>query len=122
MSSIDFSRARIVHKKWKANLRRFLSGEDSLTKEEAFYHESCELGKWIYSDGMMKYGRIPEMRKIEKTHARLHTRVRELVEMKSANNTFGVERDWEKIKRFSSEILELIAALEEKVKQQENNS
>jgi len=120
MTAVDFSRARIVHKRWKTNLKKFINGEKTLTNEEAFYHESCELGRWIYSDGMINYNRIAEMRKVEKLHARLHTRVRELMEMKASDNEFGIKRNWAKIEKLSGEIIALLTVLETKSKQQKS--
>jgi len=112
MSKIDFSRARTLHRSWRTKLKPFINGEKTLTPEAAFYHESCEFGQWLYSEGMLKYGRNPQMRKIEKTHARLHTRVRELMEMKKAANNFGAERVMEKIEEMSEEIIQLLDELE----------
>jgi hypothetical protein len=87
-----------------------------LTKEQAMYHEDCDLGRWLYSEGLSTYGSMPEMRRLEKIHTKLHGRVRNYMEMKSAANAFGIDREWQKIEEMSEEILALLNELEQKEK------
>lgn len=117
MAKIDFTRAKTLHRSWRTKIKSFIAGKEALTSESAFYHEDCELGKWLYSVGMMKYNRRAQMRKIEKIHARMHTRVREAVEMKNINNEFGSQRAMEKVIELSEQIIDLLNELE---KEEEN--
>ena len=67
MPSIDFASAKMKHLTWKFKLRGFLDGKEKLTETLLSEHD-CDLGKWLYSEGMSKYGTIPETQKLENTH------------------------------------------------------
>jgi len=116
MSSVEFSRAKVLYRNWKAKLRGFLNGENSLTNEEAFDPKACPLGKWIYGEGMGNYSRDHDMLKLEKIHAKMHARVKDYTLMKDSGNDFGVQRDREKIEALSYELMNLLDALEKKHK------
>jgi methyl-accepting chemotaxis protein len=117
MPRLDFSKARVMHRTWKNKLAVFLAGRGTLTKEQVFYHEDCDLGKWLYSEGLLKYEGIPEMHTLERTHEKLHTYVRKLVALKEAGNDAGVEQTWKIIDKLSEEILALLTEIETKEKQ-----
>jgi methyl-accepting chemotaxis protein len=46
---------------WKAKLRHFLDGSEALTSAHAVSHKQCDLGQWLYSDGLKIYGDMAAM-------------------------------------------------------------
>ena len=112
---INFSVAKNKHLIWKTRLRAFLDGKESLTEREAVSHEECELGRWLYSEGMPKYGDIKEMRELERRHAELHSTVKSIIGLKQSGNTDEAEQLYKSIESLSEQIIALLDAIEGKV-------
>jgi len=115
MATLDFSTARLKHTNWKLKLRAFLDGKESLTEAQATSPKDCELGKWLYSEGLAKYSGFPEMKQLEKAHSELHASVRHIVSAKKLGNTHGAEEEFKKVGSTSDSIVALLTAIEKKV-------
>ncbi|MBF0515579.1 MAG: Tar ligand binding domain-containing protein [Nitrospirae bacterium] len=113
--TFDFSNARSKHLLWKSRLRDFLDGRESLTESQAVSHKDCDLGKWLYSKGIDKFGHLPEMQKLETIHEELHSTVKQIVQLKNAGNTEGAEHQYLEIEPTSKEIIGLLNAIEKKI-------
>lgn len=113
MSKIDFIMARTMHKNWIISLKSFLKEKGKLTQEQALSHKDCDFGKWLYSEGLSKYGDIFEMKRLEKVHAKLHEEVRDLVAAKQAGDQKNQERLIIKIQVASQEITDLLKTIED---------
>jgi hypothetical protein len=113
--SLDFSMAKLKHAAWKMKLRDFLDGKPGLTPAQATSHHDCDLGKWIYSDGLAKYGTVPEMKTLEKEHETLHRTVKAIMDLKAAGKTAQAEAEFLKIEPISKKIVDLLTAIEGKV-------
>jgi methyl-accepting chemotaxis protein len=111
----DFDAARAAHLAWKTRLRAFLDGTGQLTQEQAVSHHHCQLGKWYYSDGLAKYGHIPEMRQIESPHAELHATIREILRLKNTGDSAGAEREYAKVEHISHQIVALLDKVQAKI-------
>jgi len=115
MPKPDFAFARIMHIAWKASLREFLDGKGSLTMHQAVSHKDCDLGKWLYSEGMEKYGNLPEMKEFEKVHIELHAIVKKTLQYKNSGDTSAAEKEFEKMDKISSKIFSLLVTIEKKI-------
>ena len=115
MPKIDFSRARLMHRNWRTRLKLYFEGEKALPDEEVLYHEDCQMGRWLYSEGMITYDSIPDMRKLEKVHARLHNHVRSYLELRKVGNLQLCERELNKIEELSEEIMVLLTEIEKTI-------
>jgi len=115
MKKVDFAIARVMHVAWKSGLRSFLDGKETITEEQAISHRDCDLGKWLYSEGMVKYGTMPEMQELEKVHVELHSLVKRIVQMKNSGNTSAAEQELVKMEMISQKIFSLLIAIEQKV-------
>ncbi len=113
--ALDFSMAKLKHAAWKMKLRDFLDGKPGLTPAQATSHRDCDLGKWIYSDGLSKYGAVHEMKTLEKEHETLHRTVKAIVDLKTAGQTAQAEAEFLKIEPISKKIIDLLTAVEGKV-------
>ena len=68
---LDFERAKAKHLLFKTHLRSMLYGID-LNDSLVTSHTECEVGKWIYSYALEKFGHLPEMHDLEKIHHKIH--------------------------------------------------
>lgn len=113
--ALDFSMAKLKHSSWKFKLRDFLDGKPGLTAAQASNHHECDLGKWPYSEGRAKYGKLPEMVALEKEHEVLHTTVKTIMDLKAAGKVKEAEAEYLKVAPLSTKILDLLTAIESRV-------
>jgi hypothetical protein len=116
MSYYNFQVFSLKHSIWKAKLRDFLEGKQSLTREKALSHKDCDLGKWLYTDGLKKYEKIPGMQKLEKVHEDLHATVRKIIFLKESGDPLAAEVEYKKIEPISDELVSLLAEIAGRVK------
>ncbi len=114
-SQLDFSAARTKHLSWKTRLRGFLDGKESLTEEQAVSHRDCDLGKWLYADGINSYGNYSEIHELEKIHADMHGLIKDIVRLKKAGRVDAAEQEFSRVEPLSAEIVGLLNRLEQKV-------
>jgi methyl-accepting chemotaxis protein len=118
VADIDFLIAQSKHLEWKFKLRSFLEGcaKWTLTEGQATSHKECELGRWLYSHGLEKYGGFPATRELERTHEELHSTIKRIVEMKHAGNQAG-ERESSEVEPLSKKIIALLEQMEKQVRE-----
>lgn len=117
VAGIDLSAAKTAHIAWKGRLRAYLDNRGSLTRAEACSHKDCALGKWYYSEGLEKYGHMPEMVRIEQPHAELHKKIRQIVELREKNDLAAAEKIYLEIEPLSEQVVFLLNQIEEKSRQ-----
>jgi methyl-accepting chemotaxis protein len=111
-ANFDFNVARSAHLAWRARLRAFLDGRESLSQNEAVSHRECVLGKWYYHDGIKNYGDIPAMGRLESPHAELHKTVAEIIQLKHTGETEQAEALYQRIEMLSQQIVGLLDEVE----------
>jgi len=116
MGKFDFAVARVMHIAWKSSLRSFIDGKESMTEEQAVSHKDCDLGKWMYSDGMAAYGTLPEMQELEKIHTDLHSIVKRVIQLKNSGDNSAAEQELSKLEPVSQKIFSLLVTIEKKIK------
>ena len=115
MSKVDFSTIRLKHAAWRTMINDFLDGKKSMSEEQAFSHEACDLGKWLYSDGMTNYGTMTEMQELEKVHIELHLTVRSIMSLKQSGNISAEEKELTKLDTILRKINLLLVTIEQKL-------
>ncbi len=115
MSKADFTDIRLKHVAWRTRLNEFLDGKKSMSEEEATSHKACDLGKWLYSSGMKKYGEMPEMQELEKIHIELHSTVKNVLTLKQSGNITGEKEELDKLDKILRQIMFLLVDIEEKL-------
>lgn len=120
MGNIDFSMARFKHLNWKFRIRSFLDGSELLTYEQAVSHKDCDLGKWIYSRGLEKYGHLAEMKSLEKVHIDLHQSIRDIITQKEQGNLEKAEGIYQEMLGHSDTIIDYLTKMEKIVKASKN--
>lgn len=86
-----------------------------MSEAEAVSHHDCELGKWLYSDGQANFGSMPEFRELERKHAKLHSYVRGIINMKNAGDITGAENEFKLLNETSEKVVQLLDELDRKV-------
>ena len=115
MGKFDFAVARVMHIAWRSSLRSFLDGKESMSEEQAVSHKDCDLGKWLYTDGMPAYGTMPEIKELEKIHIELHAIVKRVVQLKKSGDTAAAEQELAKLESVSQKIFLLLVTIEKKI-------
>ena len=111
--ALDFAVARFKHLDWKRRLRSFLDGRYTLTKAQATSHKDCELGKWLYAEGLKKYGHLAGMQELEQTHVELHAIVKKVVQLKNAGNADAAQQEFSRLAPVSDKVIKLLNAVEQ---------
>jgi len=111
-AGLDLELAKSQHLRWKARLRGFLDGKETLTEQQVTSHRDCDLGKWLYSEGISRYGHLPEMQELERIHAELHDTVRRVVQLHRSGQKDSANREFMKIEPISQRIIQLLTHLE----------
>jgi methyl-accepting chemotaxis protein len=115
--TLDFALARSKHLDWKRSLRSFLEGHRTLTEAQAISHKDCELGKWLYAEGLQKYRHLSSMAELEQTHVELHAVVRRVVQMKHAGDEAGAKQEFSRLGPVSDRIVQLLKDVEQSYEQ-----
>ena len=115
MDKINFSKEMADHVIWNVKLRCFLDGGECITEKQLFSHRHCDLGKWLYSEGMDKYGTIPEVLELEKVHIEIHTIVKRVVQAKQAGDVPAAELEFKRLELVSRKIIPLLAVMEKEL-------
>lgn len=69
---MDFDEAIKAHSSWKLKLSSYLRKPDgSLKVSEVQVDNKCQLGQWIYGEGM-KYSSLPEYQTLKNEHTKFH--------------------------------------------------
>lgn len=96
-ASVDFARVKMAHRGWRLKLRAFLDGREDLDSGKLASHRDCELGKWIYAEGMSMCADSAEFRQLEETHKGMHALVKKVVELKQAGKTNEAEEEFARV-------------------------
>jgi hypothetical protein len=108
MKASAFSKAMLYHIRWKVQLRKFLNGKGSMTKEECISPDHCRFGQWLRSDEVRTYASAPEIEKIRRVHNEVHIAAERVYEFKSAGNDSAALREFGKVERASMKLVSLL--------------
>lgn len=115
MHKANFAMIKSQHRAWEKRLKAYFEGKGTLSETEALSHEDCDLGKWLYSSGMIDYGSMPEMQELEEVHVEVHSMIRKIFQLKQSGRPVA-EKDLEKIEIINRKIIALLTDIELKLK------
>ena len=95
-------------------MRDFLDGKEKLSHAQMVSHRDCDLGKWLYSEGMGKFGSLPEKVELEEIHKNIHAVIKEIVRLKEAGETSKAEQTFLKIEPISEQVVSHLLSLDKK--------
>ncbi len=86
---INIYDAVTAHRAWKKRLIDYLEGNSTEDLQPATICKDhlCVLGKWIYSDGKVRFGQEPTFIKLVDEHASFHVQAAKVVEAHQQGNT-----------------------------------
>jgi methyl-accepting chemotaxis protein len=113
MSKTDFTNLRLMHVVWRTKLDDFLEGKEGMTEEQATNHKACDVGKWLYSVGMKKYGDLAKIQELEKVHLALHANVKKVMLQKESGHTTAAKEELENLDKILRKIMFLLVDIEE---------
>jgi methyl-accepting chemotaxis protein len=76
--------AKADHVMWVRRVNQALRGKISVTGSELTDHHTCRLGKWYYSRGVERFGRIQAFHTLEPIHAEVHKTGKHIVDLANA--------------------------------------
>jgi len=102
----------MAHRGWRLRLRRFLDGSEEIDGQQLGSHRDCELGKWIYAEGLPNYGNLQDVRDLEQKHKDMHALVKEVVQLKQAGNIAEAEREFAAVSTSAEAVVALLDNVE----------
>jgi len=106
-----FRKAKLDHLAWRTKLRNHLNGKESLSDSELTSHETCRLGRWIYSEGMPNYGNQTAMQDLEATHKKLHQSINQVIDLRNRNQTEKANQEFANFRELSEHVVNDLDAM-----------
>jgi methyl-accepting chemotaxis protein len=113
--TLNIAAAKSKHLSWKTRIRSFLDGKESLTMKQAVSHRDCDLGKWIYSEGITHLGESDTFNKLEKCHAGLHADIKEIISLKDQGKNSQAEDHYRNIESASGKVVRYLSTIEKEL-------
>jgi methyl-accepting chemotaxis protein len=113
--TLDFAMARLDHLEWKRKLKSSLEDAGEPSEGLAISHKDCELGKWLYCHGLVKYDHLPLMWELERTHEELHSVAKSIKQMRDAGDRIGAKQQFSKMGPVSDKVIALLMEIEKQV-------
>lgn len=107
----DFAGAKQKHLTWKTNIRAYLDGKRTMSQGEALSHNECELGQWLFSVGLRRFGKNPLMIELDQKHQKLHSLVKQILDLKRAGKVEEAEAEYSVLLQTSDRIVALLDEL-----------
>ncbi len=111
MAIIDFHKSGIFHLLWKRKIRAFLDDKDSFVKSEFLSARKCELGAWLYSDGLVAYAKVPEISELDEVHSDMHIAARKAMSFKESGDMENAEIEYAKLDANSKKLISLLTSI-----------
>ena len=113
----DFESARIKHIHFKSKLRSFLFGNGG-AEGPVRDPEQCGLGIWIADRlrGKGAYVRLPEARRLDQLHQRIHHEANRLMDMHQAGQVEEAIEGFMPLQAIADEMVTLLGTMEAKLR------
>ena len=115
MANIDFLDAIIRYVSWRVRLRGFLEDKDNVTESDVGSHKECDFGKWLYSEGLSRYGTMREIAEVEDIHKQLHETALRIVRLGGQRDTMAASQALSAFETLSLRMLSLLVTLQQKI-------
>jgi methyl-accepting chemotaxis protein len=114
-TKLNIVAAKAKHLSWKTRIRSFLDGKESLSMDQAISHRDCDLGKWIYSEGMVHLSGSSTFEALEKCHEGLHTNIRKIIALKDRGDDAQAENYYKHIESSSGKVIGYLGVIEKEL-------
>lgn len=117
---INFPLIKMQHAHWNVQLSHLLIEENDFLSMRLdnmmFDHRNCDLGKWLYSQGLVKLGGLVAVQTLERVHKQLHTLGRQIFDAKKAGNISEAEELLVELQLVNHQLVSLIDTVENNTK------
>ncbi len=111
---LDFQQEKEGYKKFRNNLHAFLSDKKLSGESPLVYHYESTLGKWLYAHALFTYKYIPEIHELERAHADIYAKAREVAASYKSGRTKTSEKGLQEIEVLGNNIAVLLNTIENK--------
>jgi hypothetical protein len=111
----EFESALIKHLHFKSKLRSFLYG-NGLVEGPLRDPEQCGFGLWIASRVRKDYAHLPEARRLDEEHVRIHQEANRLMDLHQAGQLEEAIAGFPAVQRIADEMVTLLRTIEEKLR------
>jgi len=115
MARINFLDAITHYLSWRVRLRGFLEDKDNVTESEIGSHKDCDFGKWLYSEGLSRYGTMSEIAELEDIHKQLHKTALRIVRLGGQRDTLAARQALLTFETLSLKMLSLLVTLQQTI-------
>lgn len=70
--------AKTKHSVWVNKIKSSLNANKDIDISDLLSSRDCDLGRWLYSEGLARYSSHSDMPKLEKTHDKLHNLIKDI--------------------------------------------
>lgn len=101
------------HNIWCMKISHFVTANGEMPPIKS--HRECELGKWLYSEGLSNYGHIDEVKTLEKEHRQLHSIAENIIQLKNNSHKAQAQQQLFVMQEHSEKIINLLKACQSKL-------
>ena len=107
--------AKTDHMIWGMKIHQMIWGNVTLNAADVENHAICRLGKWYFSEGEEKYGRMPEFEELGSVHEQFHKTCAATIRAYQAGHMNEVEKNLAEIDRLSASVLGYLDKIKAKI-------
>lgn len=115
MIDLNFLDAITHYVSWRIRLRGFLEDKDNITESEIGSHKDCDFGKWLYSEGLSRYGTMREIAEVQDIHKQLHETALRIIRLGGQRDAITANQALLKFETLSPKMISLLVTLQQKI-------
>jgi methyl-accepting chemotaxis protein len=115
MADLNFLDAITHYLSWRVRLRGFLEDKDNVSESEIGSHKDCDFGKWLYSEGLSRYGKMREISEVEEIHKQLHETALRIVRLGGQRDTMAASQALTTFELLSLKMISLLVTLQQTI-------
>lgn len=104
-TELVLSRARAAHLAWKAKIRDFLAGRQTLARDEGTNDHACCLGQWYFGQAQQQFGQQADFLALREPHARLHQTIAQIIRLRESGRMPEAEALLANLDRLSDQVV-----------------
>ncbi|MBF0348220.1 MAG: CZB domain-containing protein [Magnetococcales bacterium] len=102
---------KAAHLKWLGKLENVIRGRSDLKPDQVASGRECDFGKWYYSEGSERFGRLAIFQQVGEVHLQVHEVARETVKLVSEGNIAAAENRMNEFNEIKDRLFDLMDEL-----------
>ncbi|MDX1904618.1 MAG: CZB domain-containing protein [Thermonemataceae bacterium] len=100
------------HLSWKMRLLNLMQSISENNEANEFNsHELCELGKWLYNEGLRNYAELPAIHQLEEVHREMHLLAKKVIDCKNARQIDEARTHYQAMSLKADKVIKLLDEL-----------